>query len=141
MSLQKGRKMTNTQDISALSDLLEIFGCKCVQTDLSLLEWAVTEAENYAGLELNIRDIPAELKKPLLNIAAGKYLKVKKALGPEVLEGIDLAPAVKRIEVGDTNTEFNIDGSSTPEQRFDMLTEYLIKSGMEQLKGYRRLKW
>ena len=133
--------MINIHDVSALSDLLEIFGSKCVQTDFPLLEWAMTEAENYARFELNIQDIPTELKKPLLNIAAGEYLKVKKALDPEAFEGIALAPAIKRIEVGDTNTEFNIDGSSTPEQRFDMLTEYLIKSSKRQLEGYRRLKW
>lgn len=133
--------MGNIHDVSALSDLLEIFGHKCVQTDFHLLEWAMTEAENYAKFELNIQDIPQELKKPLLNIAAGEYLKVKKAIEPDSFEGIDLTPAIKRIEVGDTNTEFNIDGSSTPEQRFDMLTEYLIKSSMRQLEGYRRLKW
>jgi len=130
-----------TYNIPDLSELLKIFGFSPAQTDFPLLDWAVKEAENYAVHELNIRDILPELKKPLLNIAAGEYLKVKKALDPKSFEQIDLTPAIKRIEVGDTNTEFNIEGSSTPEQRFDMLTEYLIKSGKAQLERYRRLKW
>lgn len=126
---------------NALIKLLEVFGFECGQEDLPLLDWAVSEAEGYARLELNIQEPVKETEKPLLNIAAGEYLKAKKSSFPEAFEKIDLSPAIKRIEVGDTNTEFSTSGSLTPEQRFDLLTEYLIKSGKDKLERYRRLKW
>lgn len=131
------KSMTN-----ALKKLLKTFGCECGQTDFPLLEWALNEAFNYAKYELNIfGDTLRELEPPILNLAAGEYLKAKKVLSPETFGAIGLSPAIKRIEVGDTNTEFNTDGSLTPEQRFDLLTEYLIKSAKNKLQGYRRPKW
>ena len=77
----------------------------------------------------------------LLKIAAGEYLKAKKALSAEEIKLLSPSPAVKRLELGDTKTEFDTDNFTTPEQRFDLLTEYLITSGKTQLEGYRRLKW
>ncbi len=47
--------------------------------NVSLLKWALEQAENYAKLQLNLPLIPAEAEKPLLNIAAGEYLKAKKS--------------------------------------------------------------
>lgn len=62
---------------NALIKLLEVFGFECGQEDLPLLDWAVSEAEGYARLELNIQEPVKETEKPLLNIAAGEYLKAK----------------------------------------------------------------
>lgn len=109
--------------------------------NVSLLKWALEQAENYAKLQLNLPLIPADAEKPLLNIAAGEYLKAKKALSAEEIKPLSSSPAVKRLELGDTKTEFDTDNFTTPEQRFDLLTEYLITSGKTQLEGYRRLKW
>ncbi len=109
--------------------------------NVSLLKWALEQAENYAKLQLNLQLIPAEAEKPLLNIAAGEYLKAKKALYTEEIKPLSPSPAVKRLELGDTKTEFDTDNFTTPEQRFDLLTEYLITSGKTQLEGYRKLKW
>lgn len=132
----------NIHSTSALAEILKNFGCEVTQTDLPLMEWALNQAENYVKYELNVWDISEMPEKPFLNIAAGEYLRAKKTLDPKAFEGITgITPAIKRIEVGDTNTEFDTEGSSTPEQRFDLLTEYLIKSGRTQLEGYRRLKW
>lgn len=106
------------------------------------MDWAVDQAEGYIKHELNIEYLTLDLAEPMLNMAAGEFLKAKKAAAPEGLTGLDLTPAVKRIEVGDTNTEFAVgSGSLTSEQRFDLFTEYLIKSGKRQLMGYRRIKW
>lgn len=124
----------------SLAALLKVFGYEAEDGDAPLLDWAVDLAEGYIRHELNIEYLTLDLAEPMLNMAAGEFLKAKKTLAPEKLAAIDLTPAVKRIEVGDTNTEFAT-GGLTSEQRFDMLTEYLIKSGKRQLSGYRRIKW
>lgn len=126
----------------SLSALLKSFGFETDGGDEALLDRAVAQAEGYIRHELNIEYLTLNLAEPMLNIAAGEFLRAKKTAAPEKLESIDLTPAVKRIEVGDTNTEFAVgSGSLTPEQRFDLFTEYLIKSGKRQLFGYRRIKW
>ena len=128
--------------VHAVIDLLGALGIESGQKDLALLNWALDEAENYAKYELNIfGDTLHELEAPLASLSAGEYLKAKRALEPEAFENLDLTPAIKRIEVGDTNTEFVSDSVQSAEQRFDLLTEYLIKSGKSKLQGYRRLKW
>lgn len=126
----------------SLSALLKSFGFETDEGDEALLDRAVLQAEGYIRHELNIEYLTLNLAEPMLNIAAGEFLREKKTAAPEKLKSIDLTPAVKRIEVGDTNTEFAVGGGSlTPEQRFDLFTEYLIKSGKRQLFGYRRIKW
>lgn len=126
----------------SLSALLKSFGFETDGGDEALLDRAVAQAEGYIRHELNIEYLTLNLAEPMLNIAAGEFLREKKTAAPEKLKSIDLTPAVKRIEVGDTNTEFAVGGGSlTPEQRFDLFTEYLIKSGKRQLFGYRRIKW
>ncbi len=139
------------EKITRLNSLLTALGFPPHQSDdVPLLKWASDQAENYARLELNLPYIPEELEKPLLNIAAGEYLKAKKAASYEEASAptvssdppvASFAPVIKRLELGDTKTEFDTDNSTTPEQRFDLLTEYLITSGKDQAKGYRRLKW
>lgn len=109
--------------------------------NVSLLKWALEQAENYAKLQLNLPLIPAEAEKPLLNIAAGEYLRAKNTVPDKESIPLTAFPAVKRLELGDTKTEFDTDNFTTPEQRFDLLTEYLITSGKAQLEGYRKLKW
>lgn len=128
--------------ITELKILLTVLGFPSEQPDdIPLLKWALEQAENYAKLELNLSEIPAESEKPLLNLAAGEYLKAKKAASNGEITASDLAPAIKRLELGDTKTEFDTDNFTTSDQRFDLLTEYLITSGKDSLKGYRRLKW
>lgn len=109
--------------------------------DVSLLNWALEQAENCARLEFNLPSIPSEAEKPLLNIAAGEYLRAKNTVPDKESIPLTAFPAVKRLELGDTKTEFDTDNFTTPEQRFDLLTEYLITSGKTQLEGYRKLKW
>lgn len=133
---------SNTALRKSLSALLKSFGFEADQSDEALLDRAVLQAEGYIRHELNIEYLTLNLAEPMLNIAAGEFLRAKKTAAPEKLKSIDLTPAVKRIEVGDTNTEFAVgSGSLTSEQRFDLFTEYLIKSGKRQLFGYRRIKW
>ncbi|MCM1055213.1 MAG: hypothetical protein NC394_06795 [Bacteroides sp.] len=150
---RKGAVKTNIADKSgtdggnealrrSLAALLNIFGYEAEENDNALLDWAVGCAEGYIRNRLNIEYLTLDLAEPMLNMAAGEFLKAKKSADPESLKGLDLDPAVKRIEVGDTNTEFAVgDGSLTPEQRFDMLTERLVRLGKEQLKGGGRIKW
>ena len=125
-----------------LKVLLTEFGFSCEQpNDAAILKWALKEAENYAISELDLPKITEELEAPLLNIAAGEYLKAKKAVSGGETTVFNPAPAIKRLELGDTKTEFDTGNYVAPEQRLDIFIEYLIKSGKSILNRYRRLKW
>ena len=81
--------------ITRLNALLTALGFTPDPNDsVSLLKWALEQAENYAKLQLNLPLIPAEAEKPLLNIAAGEYLKAKKALYTEEIKPLSPSPAL-----------------------------------------------
>ena len=95
------------------------------------------EIKNYC----NQKDVPAELEESVAENACGLFLQKKKCSG-EVL-GIDLTSAsVKQLDIGDTSTVYALgDGSSTPEQRLDIIISYLTNHGRKLWKNFRRLKW
>lgn len=64
-------------------------------------------------------------------MAVGEYLNAKKAMGQ--LTGFDLDAAIKQIQEGDTNTVFALgEGSLTPEQRLNVLIDYLINGRSDE---------
>ena len=121
---------------------LESFGYEFKKTDENLLRASVSRAENTVRNNCGLCEIPEELLDIVIDMAAGEFLAAKKVLCPKDIECVDLNAAVKRIEVGDTNTIFAVgDGSLTDEQRFDGFVEYLLSYGKNQLNCFRRLKW
>lgn len=124
-----------------LGALLRTLGFSVRERDWALLDWALEQAECFVKYEVNADVCLNEICSPLLNLAAGRFLKAKKAADPDFFVGFEMKPNVKRIELGDTNTEFSIDGCLTNEQRIDVLIKYLLKSGERQLMRYRRLRW
>ena len=121
---------------------LEVFGYELKKSDEGLLKASVSRAERTVKNRCCIDEIPGELLDITVDMAAGEFLAVKKALCPEDIGCIDLSAAVKRIEVGDTNTIFAVgEGSLTDEQRFDIFVEHLLNYGKNQLSCFRRVIW
>ncbi|MBU3820311.1 MAG: hypothetical protein H9864_08105 [Candidatus Faecalibacterium intestinavium] len=84
---------------------------------------------------------PAGLENIADSMAAGEYLRTRKAAGQLTLEGVDLDAAVKQLQEGDTSVTFAAgEGSQTPEQRLDGLIDALLGRARE-LSRYRRLVW
>ncbi len=120
---------------------LQAFGYTLTESDDALLSLCVTKVVTYAQNEINSEDIPAKLIPFLVDMICGEFLSVKKAFSPDSLTTIDLGAAVKRIQTGDTSTEFAVDSKQTAEGRLDAVISELLNSGRCQFSCFRRLRW
>lgn len=103
-----------------------------------VLDNVLFKVRNETGVQ---PPFPAGLENIAESLAAGEYLRAKKAAGQLALEGVDLDAAVKQLQEGDTSTTYAVgEGSQTPEQRLDGLIEALTDRARE-LPRYRRLVW
>ena len=88
----------------------------------------------------NLSEIPEGLESLAVSMAVGEYLNMQKAVGQ--LTGFDLDAAIKQIQEGDTNTVFALgEGSLTPEQRLNVLIDYLINCRSDELYRFRKMVW
>lgn len=107
----------------------------------------VTFAINQAGWKIksltNRDQVPEGLEGVTAELAAGEYLRVKKAAGQLTIEGLDWSgAAVKSLQEGDTNVIFAVgEGSQTPEQRLEGLIDRLENGRLREIYRYRRLVW
>lgn len=127
---------------SLTKERLSAFGYELKKDDEGLLKISVGRAERTVKNKCCVDEIPEELLDIAVDMAAGEFLAAKKVLCPDDIGCIDLNAAVKRIEVGDTNTIFAVgEGSLTDEQRFDNFVEHLLNYGKNQLNCFRRVRW
>ena len=120
---------------------LQAFGYTLAESDDALLSLCVTKVVTYAQNEINSEDIPAKLIPFLVDMICGEFLQVKKTFAPDSLTTIDLSAAVKRIQAGDTSTEFAVDSKQTAEGRLDTVITGLMNAGKRQFSCFRRLRW
>lgn len=121
---------------------LEGFGYKLKAGDKAVLKFAVEKVTNTIKNECNVSAVPEGMMNIAVDMAAGEFLGTKKAFSPADIAGLDLEPAVKQIQVGDTSTVFAVgEGSLTPEQRFDLFVEHLLNYGRGELACYRKIRW
>ncbi len=121
---------------------LEGFGYKLKAGDKAALKFAVEKVTNTIKNECNVSAVPEGMMNIAVDMAAGEFLGTKKAFSPADIAGLDLEPAVKQIQVGDTSTVFAVgEGSLTPEQRFDLFVEHLLNYGRGELACYRKIRW
>jgi hypothetical protein len=120
---------------------LQAFGYTLTESDDALLSLCVTKVVTYTQNEINSEDIPAKLIPFLVDMICGEFLQVKKAFSPDSLTTIDLSAAVKRIQAGDTSTEFAVDSKQTAEGRLDTVISGLMNAGKRQFSCFRRLRW
>lgn len=121
--------------------LLEALGLT-VEVPDPLLDFVTSTVTERIKNETNQTKIPDGLWYLAVEMTVGEYLKLKKNTGQLNAETFDLDAAIKQIQEGDTNTVFAIgEGSLTPEQRLDILIDYLINGRVGEFKRYRRLVW
>ena len=121
---------------------LEGFGYKLKAGDKAVLKFAVEKVTNTIKNECNVSMVPDGLMNIAVDMAAGEFLRAKKAFSPSDISGLDLDFAVKQIQAGDTSVVFAAgEGSQTPEQRLNGLINYLLGYGRSELACYRRLRW
>ena len=108
--------------------------------DHVILAFAVEKVEQYILNEINHSTIPQGLETAAISRIIGEFLAVKKTLSPADLSMLDLTPAVKQIQAGDTNFVLSESGQ-TDEQRLTMLIDRLLLAGQDQFSVFRRIRW
>ena len=108
--------------------------------DDPLLDMVLNNVQWRIMNKINCSTIPEGLEGVAVYMAVGEYLNAKKAMGQ--LTGFDLDAAIKQIQEGDTNTVFALgEGSLTPEQRLNVLIDYLINGRSDELYRFRKMVW
>jgi hypothetical protein len=124
-----------------VGNLLADFGLTISPED-PLISFVLQTVEEQVKNATNQEEVPEGLHHAVVEMAAGKFMALKKGSGQ--LDGfdIDLDAAVKQIQEGDTNTVFAIgEGCLTPEARLDALISLLLTDRSDQFARYRRLRW
>lgn len=129
-----GMKELATEELAA-------FGYTLTESDDALLSLSVSKAVMYAQNEIADDEIPAKLTPFIVDMICGEFLSVKKAFSPESIAGLDLSAAVKRIQAGDTSTEFAVDSKQTAGGRLDTVITGLMNAGKRQFSCFRKLRW
>ena len=119
--------------------MLTALGVTGAATD-PLLDILLQNVQQRILNKTNQSVIPEGLEGVAVYMAGGEYLNAKKATGQ--LTGFDLDAAIKQIQEGDTNTVFALgEGSLTPEQRLNVLIDYLINGRSDELYRFRKMVW
>lgn len=119
--------------------MLTALGITGAATD-PLLDILLQNVQQRILNKTNQSVIPEGLEGVAVYMAVGEYLNAKKATGQ--LTGFDLDAAIKQIQEGDTNTVFALgEGSLTPEQRLNVLIDYLINGRSDELYRFRKMVW
>lgn len=128
--------------IDKVKERLISFGYTMQNGDEIGLSFAISKVESTIKNDCNISEIPDGLERIAIDMSVGEFLLAKKTFAVNDIAGLDLDTVVKQIQTGDTNVTFAIgDGNHTPEQRLDVLINYLLTYGREQFSAYRRIRW
>lgn len=122
-----------------VKERLMSFNYQVTEEDSWMLTFLIQKVENHIKIICNIDCIPNELSNIVIDMVVGEFLLNKKSING--LEGFDLEPAIKQIQEGDTSITYAIgEGDLTPEQRLDLLINYLMDHDKE-LISHRCIKW
>lgn len=131
-----------TFDVASVTSRLESLGYEVREADSASLAFCVEKVRSTIKNEINWQDVPEGLVHIAIDMACGEFLKGLMTFAPDALSGFDLDAAVKRIQTGDTTTEFAVgDGSQTDEQRLTAFVNYLLNYGKDEFNSFRRLRW
>jgi len=120
---------------------LTAFGYTITDSDDALISLCVQKVEAYIENDINQGTVPNGLMPFAADMVCGEFLRIKKTFSPESITGLDLSAAVKRIQVGDTSTEFAADSSQTATGQLDSAISALQNSGKSQMPCFRKLRW
>src|SRR5690554_5093964 len=119
---------------------LASFDYEVVESDEYMLTFLIQKVENHIKNITNRFQVPEGLFNVAVDMVVGEFLLNKKSIGS--LEGFNLETAIKQIQEGDTSITYAIgEGDLTPEKRLDLLIDYLINHGKNELLSYRCIKW
>lgn len=119
---------------------LASFDYEVVESDEYMLTFLIQKVENHIKNITNCFQVPEGLFNVAVDMVVGEFLLNKKSMGN--LEGFNLETAIKQIQEGDTSITYAIgEGDLTPEKRLDLLIDYLINRGKNELLSYRCIKW
>ena len=126
-----------------VKSFLAAIGFDYSDSDGWMLRFCIDKVINTVNKGCNVSAVPDGIRQVVIQMAVGEFLYAKKNAGQtEGFKSVDFDVAAKSIQEGDTNVTFAIgEGCSTPEQRLDKLTAYLMSSGKSEFVTYRRLKW
>lgn len=128
--------------IDEIEKRLESFGYVLKDGDKWLIGFVREKIENIIKLDCNIKTMPIELKEIEVDMIVGEFLFTKKNMGQLDIESLNFEVVEKSISEGDTKVDFAIgSGSQTPEQRFDILINYLMTYGKKKILAFRCLRW
>lgn len=102
------------------------------------LDFIISKVQTEICNLCNQKELPESLNSVAVDMAAGEFLLLRKASSPEKIKDIDLSPAIKQIQEGDTSVTY-ADGAKSPEQRLDAVINFLLNNGREQIVKHRRL--
>lgn len=123
-----------------VKERLASFDYQVTEADSWMLTFLIQKVENHIKNICNISTIPEELLNIAVDMVVGEFLLNKKSMGN--LEGFDLEAAIKQIQEGDTSITYAIgEGDLTPEKRLDLLIDYLMNHGKNEIISHRCIKW
>lgn len=123
---------------------LENLGVQFIHEEDYNLVTAVDSSAEYIKAEINCGEIPEGLRYTWIDMAAGYYLRDKKATGHLKMCSVDLSEApAKSITEGDVSITFASasDGVKTPEARLDELVKSLTNPPESVFARFRRFLW
>ena len=110
--------------------------------DKSAIEYTIADTESYVKLFCNIETVPESLHHKLVNRVCGVFLMFKKNMGLLSETNFNFEMAEKTIKLGDTSVTYAIgEGDMTPEGRFDVAINALMRDFDKNLVLFRRLVW
>lgn len=126
-------------DIETIKERLTSMGYECVEEDDFAIQYCIQEVEQYIKHFCNISEVPPCLEYVWIEIATGRFLNTKKAMGK--LTALQFQPLLTSIRDGDTTVEFNNSYNSDPEQQFIALLDKMINGHNLELLAHRKLLW
>ncbi len=123
-----------------VKERLASFDYQVTEADSWMLTFLIQKVENHIKNTCNVSTIPEELLNIAVDMVVGEFLLNKKSMGN--LAGFNLETAIKQIQEGDTSITYAIgEGDLTPEKRLDLLIDYLMNRGKNEILSYRSIKW
>lgn len=119
-------------------NLLKAVNYTVSETDHWLLAFTVKAAEAEIRNACNTQAVPEGLYPYAVRLTVAEFLMAKKGMG-QSLQGLNLEPFIKQIQEGDTSITF--EKGMQPEERFDKLLQWWLKSARQQYVTFRRLVW
>lgn len=117
---------------------LSALGYTVTESQSAAVTYAINRAAETIKANINRTEIPDGLYYTHVDMAAGLFLKDKKAAG-QLGESFDFSAPATKITEGEVAVEFA--ESSTPEARFDRMVTSLTNPPQSIYAAFRRLKW